>query len=234
MCNINHAKYPCRICAKNVHDKDKAVQCDLCELWIHIKCNNVNYLDYRYLQNCDESWYCIECCSTIFPFNSLSSNKNFLACCTNTDNNITQWRDLEHDHNSSLLLKPSSNLELLVNQFNDATPENNNDLEKISSSKHHDIEEMYNIKIPHKNKLLFLFHVNAYSLNKNFDDLQHLLSCTKTKLGIITISETRFTKQVSLSNNLNLNNYSFEFTATETSTGSTLLYIANHLSYKMS
>ena len=67
---------------------DKAVQCDLCELCIHIKCNNLNYLDYRYLQNCDESWYCIECCSTIFPFNSLSSNKKILACCTSTDNNI--------------------------------------------------------------------------------------------------------------------------------------------------
>ena len=38
--------------------------------------------------------------------------------------------------------------------------------------------------------------------------------------------------QVSLSNNLNLNNYSFEFTPTETSAGGTLLYIANHLSYK--
>ena len=112
MCNINHPKFPCKICAKNVHDKDKAVQCDLCELWIHIKCNNLNYLDYRYLQNCDESWYCIECCSTIFPFNSLSSNKNFLACCTNTDSNITQWKDLENDHDSLLLLKPSSNLEL--------------------------------------------------------------------------------------------------------------------------
>ena len=37
---------------------------------------------------------------------------------------------------------------------------------------------------------------------------------------------------MSLSNNLNLNNYSFEFTPTETSAGSTLLYIANHLSYK--
>ena len=27
-----------------------------------------NYLDYMYLQNSDESWYCKECCSTIFPF----------------------------------------------------------------------------------------------------------------------------------------------------------------------
>ena len=130
MCNINHPKFPCMISAKNVHDKNKAVQCDLCDLWIHIKCNKLNCLDYRYLQNCDECWYCIYCCSTIFPFNSLSSNKNFLACCTNTDSNITQWKDLENDHNSSLSLKPSSNLELLGNQFNNATPENSNDPEK--------------------------------------------------------------------------------------------------------
>ena len=31
---------------------------------------------------------------------------------------------------------------------------------------------------------------------------------------------------------MNLNNYSFKFTPTETSVGGTLLYIANHLSYK--
>ena len=52
------------------------------------------------------------------------------------------------------------------------------------------------------------------------------------KIDIIAISETRITKQVSLSNNLNLNNYSFEFTSTETSAGGTLLYIPNHQSYK--
>ena len=86
------------------------------ELWIHIKCNNLNSLDYRYLQNCDESWYCIECYSTIFPFNSLSNNKNFMACCTSTDSNITQWKDLGNDYNSLLSLKPS-NLEFFVNQF---------------------------------------------------------------------------------------------------------------------
>ena len=228
---ISYPKFPCRICAKNVHDKDKAVQCDLCEFWIHIKCNNLNYLDYRYLQNCDESWYCIECCSSIFPFNSLSSNKNFLTCCTSndSDSNFIQLKELENDHNSSLLLKPSPNLELLVNQFNNATPENNNDPEKISTSKYYDIDEMHNLKIPHKNKSLSLFHINACSLNKNFDDLKHLLSSTKTVFDIIAVSETTITKQVSLLNNLNLNHYSFEFTPTETSAGGTLLYIANHI-----
>ena len=58
------------------------------------------------------------------------------------------------------------------------------------------------------------------------------MSCTKKNFDIIAISETRIIKQVSLLNNLNLNNYSFEFTPADTSAGGTLLYIANHLSYK--
>ena len=47
MRNIKHPKFSRRICTKNVHEKDKAVQCDLYELWIQY--NNINYLDYRYL-----------------------------------------------------------------------------------------------------------------------------------------------------------------------------------------
>ena len=89
---------------------------------------------------------------------------------------------------------------------------------------------MRNIEIPQKNKSLSLFHTNACSLNKNFDDLQHLLDCTKNLSEIIAISETRITKQISLLNNLNLNNYYFEFTPIKTLAGGTLLYIANHLS----
>ena len=163
-----------------------------------VKCNNLNYLDYRYLQNSTESWYCIECCCTIFPFNSLSSDKNFMACCANTNNNTTQWIDLRNDHNSSLSLKPS-NLKLLVNQFDNATPEIIMTLKKFIHP------NIGNIEIPHKNKSLSLFHITACSLNKNFDDLQHLLSWTKTKFDIIAISETKITRQVSLLNNLNLN-----------------------------
>ena len=81
-------------------------------------------------------------------------------------------------------------------------------------------------------KSLSLFHINTWSLNKYFDDLQHLLSWTKHVFDIKALTETRITKQASLSNNLNLNNYSFKFTPTETYAGGTLLYIANPLSCK--
>ena len=45
MCNVNYPKFQAGIVQKNIHDKDKAVQCDLCEFGIHMKCNNLNYLD---------------------------------------------------------------------------------------------------------------------------------------------------------------------------------------------
>ena len=68
-------------------------------------------------------------------------------------------------------------------------------------------------------------------LKGNFDDFQHILSCTTKTFDVIAISEKNITKQISLSNNLNLNYY-FEFTPTETFTGGTILYIINHLSYE--
>ena len=87
---------------------------------------------------------------------------------------MVQWKGQKTAEISSLLLKPISNLELLVIQFNIATPENNNDPEDISSSKYCDIDELHNVGIPNKNQSLSLFHINPCSLNKNFDDLHHL------------------------------------------------------------
>ena len=69
-----------------------------------------------------------------------------------------QLKELENDHNSSLLPKPLPNLELLVNHFNNTNPKNNNEPKKIFSSQHYDIDEMHNIKISEKNKSLSLFH----------------------------------------------------------------------------
>ena len=42
-------KYPCGICAKDVA-KNHAVCCDICNLWVHIKRNNIKFC-YRKLQN---------------------------------------------------------------------------------------------------------------------------------------------------------------------------------------
>ena len=56
---------------------------------------------------------------------------------------------------------------------------------------------MHNVAISSENKSLSLFHINACSLNKSFDDFQSLLSCTKTNFNITGVTETRITKQLS-------------------------------------
>ena len=69
--------------------------------------------------------------------------------------------------------------------------------------KYYDVDNMHNTKIPHKNKLLHLFHKNACSLNKNFDDLQHLLICAKKKkkkIDIIAISAAIIASHICLLN----------------------------------
>ena len=59
-------------------------------------------------------------------------------------------------------LKPSPNLELLVNQFNNATLENTNGPEKISSSKYYDIDD--NMDKMDNMKYLTKINLHPYSI----------------------------------------------------------------------
>ena len=95
------------------------------------------------------------------------------------------------------------------------------------------IDQIPTLKFPDKCKSLTLSHINACSLNTNFDAFDHLLKCTNKVFDIIAVSETRITKQTSLTTNINLKNYAIEFTPTESSAGGTLIYITSHLSYKL-
>ena len=71
---------------------------------------------------------------------------------------------------------------------------NTDDPENVVTSKYYDSEELQNLIIANKSKLLSLLHINTCSLSKNFDDLQHLLSCTNKNSDTIAKTETRITK----------------------------------------
>ena len=42
MCNSNHPNFLAGFVQTMCYEKDKAVHCDLCELWVNIKCNNLS------------------------------------------------------------------------------------------------------------------------------------------------------------------------------------------------
>ena len=70
----------CNIYERSVNDKDDTVHCYICHAWIHLKRNKLNHIDYKYLQGSSDPWFCLYCCSSIFPFGFLT-NKDFLSIC---------------------------------------------------------------------------------------------------------------------------------------------------------
>ena len=134
---------------------------------------SINYIDYKDLQGNSDPWYCITYSSSIFLFNCLNNKKFASLFISQSEANNYSFGS----NNSSLLLNPLPKPTNLVNQFNNNTiiDNNNNVADNFIHSKYFDIDEIQKRKILNKEKCLSLFHVNACSLSKNFDELKHLL-----------------------------------------------------------
>ena len=87
---------------------------------------------------------------------------------------------------SFINLKPPPNLSLLFNQFSDSA---------LSLS-----------------LCISLFHLNTYSLNKDFDDLQYLVKTKNQTFHVIAISQSKIKSNIDITTNINLPNYSIECT----------------------
>ena len=70
--------FPCKICNTNIKETDGAAECDICQFWVHMKFNNRNHINYKYLQGSSNPWFYISCCNEILPFGILT-NKDFLS-----------------------------------------------------------------------------------------------------------------------------------------------------------
>ena len=47
-------------------------------MWVHIKCNYLNPIDYKRLQNDPLPFFCIKCMSEILPFEKVTNNEFYL------------------------------------------------------------------------------------------------------------------------------------------------------------
>ena len=63
---------------------------------------------------------------------------------------FTNNSDAYISKNSSLSLKPSSDLSLLFNQFNNSSPEQKTDPENVVNSNYYDIDQLQTLKFPPK------------------------------------------------------------------------------------
>ena len=174
--------FPCSICTKTVDANDNSIYCDKCNLWVNIKCYNLSFLDYQYLNGNDDPWFCLKCNIKLFSFGTLN-NKTFNQYIHSSN---IQNKDIDQNNSSNLVLKPPPNLNSLFNQLNNSSQIHDFKYhENVVNCKYYNLEEVQTMKIPNKKNGLFLFHMNACFLSKNFDDLEYFLKTSNTSFNII-------------------------------------------------
>ena len=77
-------RYPCSTCCLPVRRNQKALLCDLCELWCHCKCSSVDDETY-WIYQCISSfmWNCPRCIAGCLPFHDcsfLTSEESMVTC----------------------------------------------------------------------------------------------------------------------------------------------------------
>ena len=214
----------CNKCKKTVSSRNH-IECRACSSVIHLKCNYLNYVDKQLIKNENPLWHCLSCNISLFPFAALNNYE-----IHNLFSNLP-YHSISNDENQ-LVLHPPSNLTNLFNQFNDFYTDHNKDPDNQINCKYFEIDDLKEAKNTINKNSLSLFHINASSISKHFDEFEHLLQSTKIDFDVIAVSESRIIKDKNSSRNINLLNYSYESCPTESSAGGTLLYINDRVSYK--
>ena len=181
-------QFPCGTCSKPVGNKHKAIQCDICNLWIHIKCNNIPTSTYEKLITDDQlTWCCTKCTKSTIPFSD----------CTREVFKLTlQGKNPSYFLNNNDEL--ADRLKLL-----DSLPLNE---ETSQISAYYTLDELNNLK-PIDSSVATL-HTNIASLGYYFDELYSLLSNSNVKFDFIGITETRIKHGVDPIQNTELKGYS--------------------------
>ena len=74
----------CTVCYKPVKSNQNGILCNCCNQWTHAKCVCMCKEEYLKLSSTDEVWFCSSCLQTIFPFNHIPDDEEFLMVTTDS------------------------------------------------------------------------------------------------------------------------------------------------------
>ena len=169
-------KFPCSSCEKNFNINHRAIQCDICDQWIHLKCNFLNSKDYDSLKISEDPFICIKCFETIIPFSKLS-NKEFTISVINGVNGFN------NDKTNIDFLPPSEintviELNNFINQnFSPSSDDKGNGEEDPhpTNCNYYNIEEFTKANF-NSSKSFSILHLNIHSIKKHIEELRITLN----------------------------------------------------------
>ena len=219
-------KDPCVLCKKFIAKTHRALRCDICLGWVHIRCNYVSpatYFDYMDNENdpaipVKDNWYCIKCVNSHLPFGILNDKQFYI----NSKGILTE-SSLD---NISFSLGESE--KKIAKQISNIIIESTDPATDSNFCKYYETDTFANKKFNSQQNLSIL-HLNIASLQFHFDSLLVLLEVLDFSFDCIAISETKININTLPAKDLNIPNYHIYSTSTEASKGGTLIYVSDAL-----
>ncbi|VDI02709.1 Hypothetical predicted protein [Mytilus galloprovincialis] len=119
--NPGPIKYPCGVCSKPVAKNHRALECDSCTYWVHIKCGGITPSDYQQFQkNKHLSWECPNCLlpnvtDSFFLADDIDISHNSFQSLSdiNTDEEEETINSANQEHQSKYTKSKGSTIRLL-------------------------------------------------------------------------------------------------------------------------
>ena len=207
---------PCGICHKKILARGKSIFCNHCKFWVHIRCNDISYSEYKELQKepDDVPWFCLNCTADMFPFGSLDNEE------------LSNLNEL--DFPSFVDSIPSFEITSgLTNLPNLGDYDIDEHLPSNVNSSYHTPQDLSTLDTSVKD--LSLFHANIRSLSLHFDELVSTLSNLKINFDVIGVSETWNSFENPIKTNVEIPGYNYFPSQSHTQNGGVAIYVKSEL-----
>ena len=207
---------PCGICHKNILDHHKAVFCNNCKLWVHIRCNNTSNSEYNELQKeaDDVPWFCLNCTIIILPFGQLDNDE------------LSNLHDF--DFPSFVDSMPSFEItSSLTNLPNLGDYDIDEHLPSNVNSSYYTLQDLSTLSTSDND--FSLFHMNTRSLSLHFDELISTIATLKINFDVIGLSETWNSIQNPIKTNVEIPGYKYFPCGSQSQNGGLALYVKTGL-----
>ena len=225
---------PCSTCERHVHSHSLHLFCSCCYAKTHLNCiPHVQRNDPLYVNRQNSVWFCIQCVQTIFPFNYLEDDTDFISAVSDRSNDVLF--DLD-----GLNSRIDNVIELGciddISPLRDSDPDNffedfnATNLAKTCSYYNEDTFQKRCSEVKDISQYLSLMHVNIRSVQQNFKNLEEYIESLNYKFDVTGLSETWLNENTHA--NFNPEGYSVEsIYRSHKSGGGVSLLVKDNLQY---
>ena len=182
----------CPVCLKKLQNHSRRFTCNSCHLMYHVKCITLSSEHAEYIKENIGTWFCEQCNTSLFPFNHIENELDFICC-------VEDWPN--HNKMSLSYLSDKLFLPFELNDsdhsiLSDTDPDLHfyNGMSQYVTQCNYYLEPYFNEHIANKvaitNSKFSLCHGNIRSIRKNLSELESYLEVSDHEFSIIGLTET--------------------------------------------